>query len=152
VISDTHGLVRPEALDALRGAELILHAGDIGDPSVIDALMTLAPVQSVRGNTDHELWARKLPERFEVQVADTRIVVMHDLHFLANDPREQGWQVVISGHSHRPGQHDRNGVLYFNPGSAGPRRFALPISVGKLWVRAGSVRGEIVLLSAASSD
>ena len=132
VISDTHGLVRPEALRALRGAELILHAGDVGAPEVLTALRTIAPVFSVRGNVDREDWARNLPKTRTVEVGGYTIYLLHDLHILDLDPAAAGFRAVISGHSHHPGTEQRNGVLYLNPGSAGPRRFRLPVSVALL--------------------
>ena len=132
VISDTHGLVRPEALRALRGAELILHAGDVGAPEVLTALRTIAPVFSVRGNVDREDWARNLPKTRTVEVGGYTIYLLHDLHNLDLDPAAAGFRAVISGHSHHPGTEQRNGVLYLNPGSAGPRRFRLPVSVALL--------------------
>jgi len=132
VISDTHGLVRPEALQALRGVELILHAGDVGAPEVLTALRTIAPVFSVRGNVDREDWARNLPKTRTVEVGGYTIYLLHDLHNLDLDPAAAGFRAVISGHSHHPGTEQRNGVLYLNPGSAGPRRFRLPVSVALL--------------------
>ena len=132
VISDTHGLVRPEALQALRGVELILHAGDVGAPEVLTALRMIAPVFSVRGNVDREDWARNLPKTRTVEVGGYTIYLLHDLHNLDLDPAAAGFRAVISGHSHHPGTEQRNGVLYLNPGSAGPRRFRLPVSVALL--------------------
>ena len=132
VISDTHGLVRPEALQALRGVELILHAGDVGSPEVLTALRMIAPVFSVRGNVDREDWARNLPKTRTVEVGGYTIYLLHDLHNLDLDPAAAGFRAVISGHSHHPGTEQRNGVLYLNPGSAGPRRFRLPVSVALL--------------------
>jgi len=132
VISDTHGLVRPEALRALRGVELILHAGDVGSPEVLTALRMIAPVFSVRGNVDREDWARNLPKTRTVEVGGYTIYLLHDLHNLDLDPAAAGFRAVISGHSHHPGTEQRNGVLYLNPGSAGPRRFRLPVSVALL--------------------
>jgi putative phosphoesterase len=128
LISDTHGLMRPEALDALRGSDLILHAGDVGKPEILDALRAIAPVVAVRGNVDTAVWAAELPET----ASSNGILVIHDLQELAIDPRAAGFRAVVSGHSHKPGSAERNGVLYINPGSAGPRRFRLPITVARL--------------------
>lgn len=146
VISDTHGLLRPEALLALRGSELILHAGDIGGPGIISQLATMAPVRAIRGNVDREPWAQAFPETDVVEVAGVSLYLIHDVNALDLDPRAGGFGAVISGHSHQPGQQVRKGVLYFNPGSAGPRRFKLPISIGRLRVENGEVSGEIALL------
>jgi len=146
VISDTHGLLRPQALTALRGSDAIIHAGDIGAREVLDALASLAPVTAVRGNNDDEAWARKIPERAMLQVGEARLLVLHDLHALGGDSRADGCAAVITGHSHRPAISERNGVLYVNPGSAGPRRFNLPVAVACLHVRGARVRGEVVLL------
>jgi hypothetical protein len=132
VISDTHGLLRPEAIEALRGSELIVHAGDIGSPEVLRGLEALAPVIAVRGNNDHGPWAQTLPVTEVFECGGAALYVIHDVKELALDLRETGVSVVISGHSHRPVSEKRDGVLFFNPGSAGPRRFRLPISVGHL--------------------
>ncbi len=147
VISDTHGLLRPQAVAALRGVERIVHAGDIGSPEVLDRLAGLAPVTAVRGNNDREAWAAGIPETDAVQVGSLWLYVLHDRADLDLDPRAAGFAAVISGHSHRPGQEEREGVLYFNPGSAGPRRFRLPIAVGRLTVAGGRIIGEIVELA-----
>jgi hypothetical protein len=144
VISDTHGLLRPEALEALRGSEHIIHAGDVGDPQILKNLGSIAPLTAIRGNIDKDSWARKLPETEVVELAGISIYILHDLAQLDLKPEAAGFSVVISGHSHAPKQETRNGVLYFNPGSAGPRRFKLPVSVGKLTVEGKHVRGEIV--------
>ena len=132
VISDTHGLIRPEALRALQGVELILHAGDVGAPEVLTALGTIAPVFPVRGNMDREDWARDLPKTRTVEVGGYSLYLLHDLHGLDLDPAAAGFRVVISGHSHQPAALERNGVFFLNPGSAGPRRFKLPVSVALL--------------------
>lgn len=146
VISDTHGLVRPEALAALQGSTHILHAGDIGDPEVLEQLRTIAPVTAVRGNVDKGAWAQALPE-IEVFEADgVSIYVLHDLGQLDLKPEAAGFQVVVSGHSHVAKYENRNEVLFFNPGSAGPRRFKLPVTVGKLTVVNGRACAEIVEL------
>lgn len=130
--SDTHGLLRPQALEALRGSELILHAGDVGKPEILTALRKLAPVIALRGNVDTFEWARKLPETAAAEAGDARLYVLHDLHALDLNPAAAGFHVVVSGHSHQPGKFERDGVLYINPGSAGPRRFQLPVSVARL--------------------
>ena len=144
VISDTHALLRPEALVALRGSDHIIHAGDVGDPEIIEKLQVLAPVTAVRGNVDKGAWASKLPETETVEVGDICIYVVHDLAKLDVKPEAAGFNVVIYGHSHIPKQETRNGVLYFNPGSAGPRRFKLPVTAGKLVLEQAKVRAEIV--------
>jgi putative phosphoesterase len=146
VISDTHGLLRPEALDALRGADVIVHAGDIGSPDVLKALSSVAPVTAVRGNNDRGPWANELPETAVVEIGRVRLYVLHDVKELALDPRARGFAAVVSGHSHRPNAEERDGVLFFNPGSAGPRRFRLPISIGRLDIARQRVRGRLVKL------
>jgi putative phosphoesterase len=147
VISDTHGLLRPEALAALYGSAHIIHAGDVGDSAILERLAAIAPVTAVRGNVDTSAWARRLRETEVVEIDDISIYVLHDLSQLDLKPEAAAFQAVIYGHSHVPKQEERNGVLYFNPGSAGPRRFKLPITVGRLSVDGGKVRGEIVTLS-----
>ncbi len=132
VISDTHGLVRPAALAALAGAELIVHAGDVGGPEVLAALAAIAPVRAVRGNNDKGAWARRLPVSDVVEVGRHTLYVIHDVKELDVDPAAAGFGAVIAGHSHRPRNERVGGVLYFNPGSAGPRRFSLPITVGRI--------------------
>jgi hypothetical protein len=144
VISDTHGLLRPEALEALRGSEQIIHAGDVGLPEILEQLREIAPVTAVRGNIDKAAWARKLPETEVLQFGGVSLYVLHDLAKLDLKPAAAGFKAVIYGHSHVPKQEQREGVLYFNPGSAGPRRFKLPITMGKLFLDDGVVRGEIV--------
>jgi uncharacterized protein len=146
VISDTHGLLRAEAVAALRGVERIVHAGDVGAPEVLSALAAIAPVTAVRGNNDHGAWAAALAETEVVAVGGVSIYVIHDVTELDVDPGAGGFGVVIAGHSHRPVNEVREGVLWFNPGSAGPRRFKLPIALGLLTVDGGNVRGEIVTL------
>jgi putative phosphoesterase len=146
VISDTHGLLRPEATEALQGSDLILHAGDICGFEVVEELRAIAPVTAVRGNNDHDPWGSSLPETVTVEVNGVRIHMLHDLHDLAIDPPAEGVEVVVAGHSHQPMRERRNGVLHFNPGSAGPRRFSLPISVGRLVVRGGRVSARVILL------
>ena len=133
LISDTHGLLREEALTALRGSELIVHAGDVGDSSILPRLRKIAPVVAVRGNVDTEPWARReLPETAVAQAGDVSIYVLHDVHALDLNPATAGFQIVVSGHSHKYLQTEKDNVLYMNPGSAGPRRFTLPITVARL--------------------
>ena len=144
LISDTHGLLRPEALAFLRGSDLIIHGGDIGPPGIIEELAKLAPVKVVRGNNDRGAWAEDLPEFLRLQVDEVSIHVVHDLAGLGLDPVEAGVRVVVSGHSHKPRSEEHDGVLYVNPGSAGPRRFRLPIALGELEVQGRSVRARIV--------
>jgi uncharacterized protein len=146
VISDTHGLLRPEALAALRGCDRILHAGDIGKPGILEALGEIAPVSAIRGNIDMEPWARSLPETSIVDVERARLFLIHNIAELPFDPAEKGFAAVIYGHSHQPNAEMRDGVLYFNPGSAGPRRFSLPITVGKLYINGAKVNGDNVPL------
>jgi hypothetical protein len=144
VISDTHGLLRAEAVEELRGVSRILHAGDVGTPEVLAALNEIAPVTAVRGNVDVGSWATRLPTTEVVEVEGLSIYILHILTELDLKPEGAGLGVVVYGHSHEPKSEVRNGVLYFNPGSAGPRRFKLPVTVGKLVVDGGAVRGEIV--------
>jgi hypothetical protein len=144
VISDTHGLLRPEAVELLRGSEHIIHAGDIGAPEIIPELERIAPVTAIRGNVDTQAWARKFPETEVVELDGLHIYVIHDANAIDLNPRAAGFAAVISGHSHQPKQEIRDGVLYFNPGSAGPRRFKLPISVGRLEIADGKVSAEIL--------
>lgn len=143
VISDTHGLLRPQAIQALRGSEHIVHAGDVGAREILEELEAIAPVTAIRGNVDKQAWAG-VPETELVELGGVSIYVLHDLAKLDLKPEAAGVKVVISGHSHVPKQETRHGVLYFNPGSAGPRRFKLPITVGKLLIAGGEVSGEIV--------
>jgi uncharacterized protein len=146
VISDTHGLLRAEAVDALRGSAQILHAGDIGTAEVLAGLREIAPVTAVRGNVDRDVWARGIPYSEVVEVEGVSIHMLHILAELDLKPEAAGLAAVVYGHSHVPKSEMRKGVLYFNPGSAGPRRFKLPVTVGKLVVEGGAVRGEIVEL------
>jgi putative phosphoesterase len=132
LISDTHGLLREEVLLALRGSELIVHAGDVGDPEILEKLKHLAPVVAVRGNVDTSSWSLRLPETAVAEVSSASIYVLHDVNALDLDPVAAGFQIVVSGHSHKPGRRENKGVLYINPGSAGPRRFRLPITVVRL--------------------
>jgi uncharacterized protein len=146
VISDTHRLLRPEAVAALQGSDHIIHAGDVGAPEILEELSRIASVSAVRGNIDKAPWARKLPETEVVEIGGISIYILHDLARLDLKPEAAGFAAVISGHSHVPKQEVKNGVLYFNPGSAGPRRFKLPVSAGKLIVADERVRGELVRL------
>jgi putative phosphoesterase len=135
LISDTHGLLRPEAVELLKGCDFIVHAGDIGDPEIVVELARLAPVTAVRGNIDKAAWAQTLPETEVLKVGEaTFLYVLHDVAELDLDPAAAGFQAVVSGHSHKPGSRWKDGVLYVNPGSAGPRRFKLPVSVGRLTI------------------
>jgi len=144
LISDTHGLLRPEALAQLQGCDHLIHAGDIGKPEILSTLEAIAPLSAVRGNNDQADWALDLPQRLLVRIGRLAIYVLHDLAELDIDPSASGINVVVSGHSHRPRREERDGVLYINPGSAGPRRFKLPIGLGYLEIDAGQVRGELI--------
>ena len=135
LISDTHGLLRPEAFQALEGCELIIHAGDVGNPEILEKLRAIAPVVAVRGNVDRGEWAAQLPETAVVEARSVRIYVLHDVHELDVDPAAAGFGIVVSGHSHKASREDRGGVMYVNPGAAGPRRFRLPITVARVDVR-----------------
>jgi len=153
VISDTHGLLRPEVAQAFAGVDLILHAGDIGTTEVIEVLRSIAPVMAVRGNNDKGSWARAIPETEAVEIGSLRIYMLHDLKGIDLSPAAQGFHVVVSGHSHRPSIETYDEVLFVNPGSAGPRRFKLPITVARLTVDRFSVDGEIIeLLQRNSRD
>jgi hypothetical protein len=146
LVSDTHGLLRPEARDFLAGSDHIVHAGDICDPAILEALRALAPLSAVRGNNDRGGWARELPEALTLQLGAVRLHVLHDLAELAIDPAAAGVQVVVSGHSHQPRVLSRDGVLYVNPGSAGPRRFRLPIAAAELRLHGAQVQADIRVL------
>jgi putative phosphoesterase len=146
VISDTHGLLRPEAVNALRGSDYIIHGGDIGDPGILDRLNEIAPLTAVRGNVDRERWAQKTPHTNVLEVKGVSLYVLHNLDELDLKPEAAGFAAVIYGHSHVPKLEKKNGVLYFNPGSAGPRRFRLPVTVGKLKVLGKKLEAEIVRL------
>jgi hypothetical protein len=146
VISDTHGLLRPEALAALEGAGLIIHAGDIGGPEVIEELRRVAPVVAVRGNNDRGAWAEAFAEFEAVELGGAFVYVLHDLKELDIAPAAAGFRVVVSGHSHKPLAEERRGVLYLNPGSAGPRRFKLPVTVARLKLSGGDATAEIITL------
>jgi putative phosphoesterase len=147
VISDTHGLLRPEAVEQLRGSSAIVHAGDVGNPAVLEALAALTPrLVAIRGNVD-AAWARDLPDTANFEVAGRRFHVLHDIKSLVADPRERALDVVIAGHSHRPLVESRDGVLYVNPGSAGPRRFKLPVTVARVTIQGSRIQAEIVSLA-----
>ena len=139
LISDTHGLLRPEALEYLAGSDHIIHAGDIGDPAILEALRAIAPVTAVRGNNDRGPWAKRLRDTEVLQVGEARICVVHDVHDFAG----ADCQVVVSGHSHKPKVERRDGILYVNPGSSGPRRFSLPVAAGEVRISGSSVRARI---------
>jgi uncharacterized protein len=146
IISDTHGLIRPEAIKALDGVKMIIHAGDIGTPEVLEALQAIAPVVAVRGNNDKGEWAHALPETEVVEVGSAVLYVLHDVKTLDLDPAAAGFHAVVSGHSHQPAITTRQGILYVNPGSSGPRRFTLPISVARLIVRGDTLDAHLVEL------
>jgi putative phosphoesterase len=149
LISDTHGLLRPEALRALDGSDLIVHAGDVGKPEILDALKLLAPVVVVRGNIDKGAWASALPLTATASVGSAVVYVLHDLQQLDLDPVAAGFHVVVSGHSHKPSRAERGGVLYLNPGSAGPRRFQLPVTVARVDLRQSPWKVEFIDLCGA---
>ena len=146
VISDTHGLIRPEAIAALRGCDLIIHAGDVGRPGVIDALRTVAPTCAVRGNVDEGDWAAALPHTQRVEVGGLGFLVLHDFSELDLDPAAAGIAAVVFGHSHKPSVSTRDGILFLNPGSAGPRRFKLPVAVARVGVSGRQLHPRIVQL------
>lgn len=146
VISDTHGLLRPAAVEALRGSLAIIHAGDVGNPEILAELEEIAPVTTVRGNVDTAAWATALPKTNVLEIGGFSLYVLHNLNDLHLDPVAGGFQAVIFGHSHQPLLERRKNVLFFNPGSAGPRRFSLPISVGRLILDQGELRAELIRL------
>ena len=146
LISDTHGLLRAEAVAFLRGSDVIVHAGDIGNAAVLEALAAIAPVTAVRGNNDKGPWAETVRETELLQVGQVFVYVVHDIAELDLDPVAAGFQVVVSGHSHKPSVKERDGVLYVNPGSSGPRRFKLPVAVAELFVNGKSVQARVVEL------
>jgi putative phosphoesterase len=148
LIADTHGLLRPEAAAFLRGSDLIVHAGDICDPSVLDALRAIAPTVAVRGNNDRGAWAEALRESELIEVGEVVLYAIHDVAAIDIDPEAAGVRVVVSGHSHQPGAEERGGVLFVNPGSAGPRRFKLPISIAELIVDGARVSARFVEIDA----
>lgn len=144
LISDTHGLLRPEATAFLHGSDFIVHAGDIVDAAILDRLAAIAPVTAVRGNNDKGAWAMRLSETEVLEIDEVLIYVLHDLAALDVDPAAAGFRVVVSGHSHRPRITERDGVLYVNPGSAGPRRFSLPIAAAELTIAGDSIDARLV--------
>jgi putative phosphoesterase len=144
LISDTHGLLRPEALAALNGCDRIVHAGDIGNPEILRRLAGIAPVTAVRGNNDHGAWAKAIPETEVLQLGETYLYVLHDLHDLDIDPAAAGLHAVVAGHSHRPQIEHRHGVLFVNPGSAGPRRFRLRVTVAELAIDENGLRARVI--------
>ncbi len=146
VISDTHGLLRPQAVKALKGVELIIHAGDVGGPEVLEPLGRIAPVHAVRGNTDRGDFGQSLPQTQVVEVGGLQLYVLHELFTLDLDPAAAGFAAVIFGHSHRPHQERKDGVLYLNPGSAGPRRFTLPVTLALLRVQDNGLSAEFIEL------
>jgi putative phosphoesterase len=148
LISDTHGLLRPEALDYLAGSDHIVHAGDIGGPALLERLAGIAPLTVVRGNNDTAAWAKAIPETARIELGGVSVYVIHDLNELGIDPLAAGVRVVVSGHSHKPACSERGGVLWVNPGSAGRRRFTLPIAAGELLVDGGQVEVRLVTLAA----
>ena len=150
IISDTHGLLREEAIHALKGVDLIIHAGDIGSLEVIEKLMEIAPVKAVRGNCDRGKWATKLPGTETVRMENKNIYVLHDLKELNIDPRKAGIDIVISGHSHRAKEERKDGILYINPGSAGPRRFKLPVSLARITLGSNIVDTRFINLEGAA--
>ena len=143
LISDTHGLLRPEAKQFLRDADFIVHAGDIGEPEVLIELNAIAPVTAVRGNNDTGAWAQPIPQTAVLRVGKVSVYVLHNLAELDLDPAAAGFEVVVSGHSHKPSVDRRDGVLYVNPGSAGPRRFKLPVSVAELEIAGAAVKARL---------
>ena|ERR1017187_1185729 len=145
-ISDTHGLLRPEVVQALEGSELIIHAGDVGKSEILDELAKIAPVLAIRGNVDHGIWAQGLPQSRMVEIGGVRILVIHNVNDFTFDAGAAGYAAVISGHSHRPSSVQKNGVLFLNPGSAGPRRFNLPVSLALLRVMGKTVEAQLVEL------
>jgi len=147
VISDTHGLLRPEAISALGGSDLIVHAGDVGKPDVLDRLQAIAPTTAVRGNVDSGEWARGLPVTAILEASGLHFYVLHDLTALDVDPVAAGLAAVITGHTHRPHAESRGGVLYLNPGAAGPRRFSLPVAVARVRIEGTRISHEIIELS-----
>jgi uncharacterized protein len=146
VISDTHGLLRPEALAALKDSELIIHAGDIGKPEILTSLGSIAPVLAIRGNNDREAWAKQIPDILNLRINRARLYIIHNVNDLEIDPGAEGFDAVISGHSHKPGFGTRDGIIFVNPGSAGPRRFKLPVAVSRLTIHGPKVRVKIIEL------
>ena len=147
LISDTHGLLRPEALTALAGSDFIVHAGDIGSPEVLEGLARIAPVTAIRGNVDRGDWAARLAPTEVLDAGGAYLYVVHNIAELDLDPVAAGFQAVVSGHSHQPAMREKDGILYINPGSAGPRRFSLPIAVGRLTISGGRIAPELIALN-----
>lgn len=147
IISDTHGLLRPQALDALKDSDLILHAGDIGQLAVLTALQTIAPVVAIRGNVDRGSWATDLPDSRLFDIGDVSVYMLHDVKELGAEAAIAGVQVIVSGHSHQPRVEERDGILFINPGSAGPRRFKLPVTIAQLNINGGRAKAEIIELA-----
>ena len=147
MISDTHGLLRPEAVEALEGSALILHAGDVGDPEILTALEEIAPVTAVRGNMDRSAWAHELPETEVVDVGGIHLYMLHDLSSISLDPVAAGFSVVVSGHTHEPAVEWKDGVLYLNPGSAGARRSRLPVTVAALDIHEDTLEANVIHLA-----
>jgi uncharacterized protein len=150
LIADTHGLLRPEVLETFAGVDLIVHAGDVGREGILEALERLAPVRAVRGNVDRGVWADRLPPNQLIEVGEISLYVHHGHEEPGLDPAAAGYDVVIKGHSHKPDVQEREGILYLNPGSAGPKRFKLPVTVMRLYLKGKSVRSELVHLVSAS--
>jgi putative phosphoesterase len=148
VIADTHGLLRPEAIAFLKTCDLIIHAGDIGSPDVLESLRVIGPLFAIRGNIDRGIWAEELPDTEILEIEGVYLYLIHNVDDLELDPAAAGFAAVISAHSHHPGSYEKNGVLYFNPGSAGPKRFRLPVSIGRIIIRDGHLDSEIVMLGA----
>lgn len=148
VISDTHGLLRPEVVTSFEGVDLILHAGDVGDPEVIDSLESIAPLVVVRGNMDYGTWAERLPVSKSIAIGKTRLFVIHDIEWIDDQVALQEYQVVITGHTHRSLIHKQDNILFFNPGSAGPRRNLNSVSIGKIFFRNGDLNARLVELNA----
>jgi len=146
LISDTHGLLRPEAVAALIGSDFIIHAGDIGSPEVLEGLARVAPVTAIRGNVDRGDWASEIPLTEVLEAGGMYLYVVHDIAELDLDPVAAGFQAVVSGHSHQPAAREKDGVLYINPGSAGPRRFSLPVAVARLTIAGGRIAPELIAL------
>lgn len=152
VISDTHGLLREEAVQALRGVDLILHAGDVGAPEILEKLKAIAPVVAVKGNIDTAPWTSQLPATSVVELGQANVYMLHDVHALDLNPKAAGFQCVVSGHSHKPSRTERDGVLYINPGSAGPRRFDLPVTLARFDLRHDPWKIEFIELLKLNSD
>jgi putative phosphoesterase len=146
LVSDTHGLLRAEALERLRDSDFLIHAGDIGDPAILDRLAEIAPITAVRGNNDSGPWASAIPDTAVLRAGAASIYVIHNVAELDIDPAGAGFQAVVAGHSHRPGYELRDGVLFVNPGSAGPRRFKLPVCVGRLFVSGTTLTPQLIEL------